>query len=218
MQMDFQRPPAPSRAPSSVRRAASRAEPAAAPSKTSTSDDRRRAYYRVEGRLPIRLTPITEHELDEAIFELASPSALGTPIVDDEEPGPLQARMRRLEEKLDLLLRQVGLDVPRPLGAADLRGLVFSGSGLAVEVDHDFRAGDRFRVELLLPAPARRLVRGVAEAVSDAPPGVGPDAPARLALAFRHMTDEDRDALVAHGYDLQRVVLRAAQQAKRSRP
>lgn len=205
MQMDSLRSPVPSRAPSS------------ASSNGPTSDDRRRAYYRVEGRLPVRLTPIAEHEVDRAVFELASPSALETPIDDDEAPGPLQDRMRRLEEKLDLLLRKVGVELPRPLGAADVRGLVFSGSGLAVEVEQAFRAGDRFRVEILLPAPSRRLVRGVAEAVSDSPPGIGPDSPARLALAFRHMSDEDRDALVAHGYDLQRVALRAAQQAKRTR-
>jgi hypothetical protein len=216
--MDSPRSPVPTRTPSSARSAASRAEPASAPSQSSTSNDRRRAYYRVEGRLPVRLTPIAEHEVDRAIFELASPSALETPNVDDEVPGPLQERMRRLEEKLDLLLRKVGIDLPRPLGAADVRGLVFSGSGLAVEVEQAFRVGDRFLVEILLPVPARRLVRGVAEAVSDSPPGIGPDSPARLALAFRHMSDEDRDALVAHGYDLQRVALRAAQQAKRARP
>lgn len=218
MQMDFQRTPALSRAPSSARPPSSPGEPHSGPSRTAPSDARRRAYYRVEGRLPVRLTPIAEHQIDDAIFELASPPALGTPIVDDEEPGPLQERMRRLEEKVDLLLRQAGVEVPRPLGAADLRALVFSGSGLAVEVARPFRAGDRFRVEILLPAPARRLVRGVAEAISDSPPGIGPDSPARLALAFRHMTDEDRDALVAHGYDLQRIALRAAQQAKRTRP
>ena len=214
MQMNFQRSPAPSREPSSARSSA----PPVEPSRRSTSDDRRRAYYRVEGRLPLRLERLGEHEIDHAIFELGSPSALGTPNVDDEEPGPLQDRIRRLEEKLDLLLRHVGVEVPRPLGAADLRGLVFSGSGLAVEVDHAFRAGDRFRVQILLPAPTRRIVRGVAEAVSDSPPGIGPDAPARLALAFRHIPDEDRDALVAYGYDLQRIALRAAQQAKRTRP
>jgi len=214
MQMELQRSPAPSPKPSS---AASFASPAAPPG-TAPSDDRRRAYYRVEGRLPVRLAPIAEDEIDRAIFELESPSALEIPVVDDEEPGPLQDRMRRLEEKLDLLLRQLGVEVPRPLGAEDLRQLVFSGSGLSVEVDQAFRGGQCFRVEILLPAPARRLVRAVAEAVEGVSPGIGSPSPARLALAFRHITEADRDALVAHGYDLQRIALRAAQHAKGQRP
>jgi len=212
--MHFQRPPSPSRAPSSACSSTSGRDP----SERAASEDRRRAYYRVEGWLPLRLTPFSEQELDQALFELGTPSALATRKVDEEDSGPLQDRMRRLEEKLDLLLRHVGIEVPRPLGAQDLRELIFSGSGLGVQVDHAFRAGDRFRVEILLPAPTRRLVRAVAEAVSDSPPWIGPEAPARLALAFRHITEEDRDALVAHGYDLQRVALRAAQQTKRSCP
>lgn len=179
--------------------------------RSQSSDSRpRRAYYRVEGRLPLRLTPLAPDEVEQAIFELDSPSAWLGPRVESEEEGALLERLRRLEEKLDLLLRRAGVEVPRPLGAADMHDLVFSGSGLATEVEGDHRRGELFRVEILLPSPAARLVRGVAEAVSDPPEGVGAGVPRPIALAFRHMVEEDRDALVAYSYELQRLALRAA--------
>lgn len=176
-----------------------------------------RAYYRVEGWLPARLTPLAPEEVDQAIFELETDSVLQTTVAEAGEEGPLLDRMRRLEAKLDLLLGLSGVDVPRPLGAADRRWLVFSGAGLATDVDFAFGRGDCFRVEMLLPAPFMRLVRGVGEAVSDASGRAGSATPGRLALALRHMTDEDRDALVAYSYELQRLALRARPRAHGSR-
>ncbi|HEB90956.1 MAG TPA: hypothetical protein ENI85_15385 [Deltaproteobacteria bacterium] len=169
----------------------------------------RRAYYRVAGILPIRLTPLVGREIDVAIFDLSLPDPLMQPIEEDDENAPLMARLRRLEEKLDLLLGATRIDLPRPLSGRDRQSLVFSGSGLALEVDWSFRRGDAYRVEILLPAPYSRVVRAVGFAVEDPPAGTM-DAPTRrLAIELRHMETADRDDLVAYSYDLQRVALRA---------
>lgn len=170
----------------------------------------RRAYYRVMATLPIRLTPLPEDEIEGAIFELSMPSSIAPPpVAPGDEESMLFERLRRIEEKLDLLLGEANVDIERPLGGADLELLVFSGSGLSLQVDHDVDRGAAFRVEILLPAPDRRLVRGIGRAVEAAKPAADGVARYDLALSLDHMIDEDRDALVAFSYDLQRVALRA---------
>ena len=168
----------------------------------------RRAYYRVEGILPIRLTPLAPDEVDAAVFDLSMPDPLCAPAGDGEEDTPLMARLRSLEEKLDLLLGAAEVPVPRQLSGRDRRPLVFSGSGLAVGVEEAFAAGDAFRVEILLPPPYARTLRAVGHATRTAVPTPGEDGLHRLPLALTHMDDEDRDALVAYSYDLQRFALR----------
>ncbi|MCR9093327.1 MAG: hypothetical protein NXI30_03835 [bacterium] len=169
----------------------------------------RRAYYRVEGILPIRLTPLAPEEVDAALFDLSMPDPLCAPVGEGEEDTPLMARLRRIEEKLDLLLGVAPIDVPRQLSGRDRRPLVFSGSGLAVEIDGTYASGDAYRVEILLPPPYARTLRAVGYAARDGRPEVGPDTRQPLPLALTHMDDEDRDALVAYSYDLQRFALRA---------
>ena len=67
----------------------------------------RRAYYRVEGVLPIRLTPLAPEDVEAAVFDLSMPDPLCAPIgeAEGEEESPMAARLRRIEEKLDLLLK-----------------------------------------------------------------------------------------------------------------
>ncbi len=171
--------------------------------------DCRRAYYRVAGILPIRLRPLVGEEIDVAIFDLSLPDPLMQPIDEGDEDTPLAARLRRIEEKLDLLLGATDVDVPRQLSGRDRRSLVFSGSGLALEVDWHFRRGDAYQVEILLPAPYSRVVRAVGFAVEDPPAEAADATTRRLAIELRHMETADRDDLVAYSYDLQRVALRA---------
>ncbi|GEM_PF-4721264 len=177
---------------------------------SDTTDVRaRRAYFRVEGILPIRLTPLAPNEIDAAVFDLSMPDPLCASVGEGEEDTPLMARLRRLEEKLDLLLGVSPVDVPRQLCGRDRRPMVFSGSGLALDVDENFRTGDAYRVEILLPPPYARTLRAVAYATRDGEGALGSDALRRLPLALTHMDDDDRDALVAYSYDLQRFELRA---------
>ena len=177
----------------------------------------RRAYYRVAGILPIRLTPLVGEEIEIAIFDLSIPDLLTQPIEEGDESAPLMAQLRRIEEKLDLLLGTTPIEVPRQLSGRDRRSLVFSGSGLSLEVDWSFQKGDAYHVEILLPAPYSRVVRAVGLAVEDSVRDAGADSLRPLALELRHMETEDRDDLVAYSYDLQRVALRARVEHEESR-
>lgn len=174
----------------------------------------RRAYYRVTGLLPIRVSPIDPADVDAEIFDLSMPDPSVQPIAEEGEvDSPLMERLRRLEEKLDLLLGQAKIEAPRQLAGRDRKSVVFSGSGLALEVDWRFRRGDPYKVEILLPPPYSRVVRCIAEAVADAPPSLEGEGTRSLALAIKHMEDEERDALVAYSYDLQRFELRGRNSA-----
>lgn len=168
----------------------------------------RRAYYRVEGILPIRLTPLAPSEVDAAVFDLSMPDPLCAPVGDGDDDTPLMARLRRIEEKLDLLLGASSVSVPRQLGGRDRRPLVFSGSGFALRVAETFEAGDAYRVEILLPPPYARTLRAVGHATRAGRGDPGVDGLRLLPVALTHMDDEDRDALVAYSYDLQRFALR----------
>ena len=164
----------------------------------------RRTYYRVQALLPIRLTPIEEDDVEKAVFELSLQPARPS----DDESATME-RLRRIEEKLDLLLAGNDPGARRPLGVADVECVVFSGAGLAMPVEQPCRENDRFRTEILLPGAEGRVLRAVARAVADS--SLMEDGVARhhVALALDHMNDEDRDALVSHSYELQRAELRA---------
>lgn len=169
----------------------------------------RRAYYRVAGFLPIRLTPIDPSDVAAAIFDLSLPDPLMQPLGTEEEDSPLAERLRRLEEKLDLLLGATSIEVPRQLSGKDRRSLVFSGSGLALDVTWCFRRGDVYKLELLLPPPYSRTLRAVVRSVEDSAAHVEVGSLRRLALALTHMEVDERDALIAYSYDLQRFALRS---------
>ena len=62
--------------------------------------------------------------------------------------------------------------------------------------------------EILLPPPHGRTLRAVAFATRDDDEGAAPGGSRTLPLVLTHMDDEDRDALVAYSYDLQRFALR----------
>jgi hypothetical protein len=168
----------------------------------------RRAYYRVSGLLPIRLTPISRDEVATAVFDLSIPDPLLQPIAEGSEDTPLMERLRRIEDKLDLLLGASSIDVPSRLSGRDRQSIIFSGAGLSLDVTWFFAKRDAYKVEILLPPPYSRTLRAVAEAVCDAPADVKGDGLRNLPLALTYMEDEERDALVAYSYDLQRFALR----------
>ncbi len=178
----------------------------------------RRAYYRVEAWVPVRVSPLAPEAVDAAVYDLSMPDPLAVPFtLEGPERSALLARLRRIEDKLDLLLAAASIDVQRPLSGRDRRFIVFSGGGLSLDVEFDFVRGEAFRVELLLPAPYSRVARAVAEAVQDSRPTEGKGS-RRLALAFRHILPAERDAIVGYSYDLQRVALRAKSHATAIRP
>lgn len=188
----------------------------------SPTRDARRAYYRVGGWLPIRLTPLAPEAVAAAVLDLSLPELERViPLsAEPDEHAALLARLHRIEEKLDRLLGAAAGEGARTLSGRDRRFVTFSGTGLALDVDFHFhfRRGDAFRIDLLLPAPQSRVIRAVAEAVEDAPIAPREGRPNRLALAFRHIEADERDALIAHSYEIQRVALRAKHEGAAARP
>jgi hypothetical protein len=158
----------------------------------------------VTGSLPVRVSSLDPEEVEKAIFELSLQPALR-----DEEESLLMERLRRIEEKLDLILSGNDPTAPRPLGAADLECVVFSGAGLSLPVDEPCREGQIFKVEILLPGSEGRVIRSVARAVEDSSPMADGVPRHHVALSLDHMHEDDRDALVSHSYELQRKELRA---------
>lgn len=193
-------------------------------SDSQTETDRRdhtprRTYYRVQAWVPVRITSLAVEEVDAAVYDLATPDPLAVPYtLEGSERSALLARLRRIEEKLDLLLGAASIDAPRPLSGRDRRLIVFSGGGLSLDVDFDSAAGDFWRVEMLLPAPYSRVVRAVAEVIANPECLSTGSGFRRLALAFRHIQPSERDAVVAYSYDLQRVALRAKSSGAVVRP
>ena len=180
----------------------------------------RRAYYRVAAWIPVRITPLAPDAIAAAVHDLSTPDLQRTdPLAtESEEKAVLLARLLRIEEKLDRLLGASSIESVRPLSGRDRRSVVFSGSGLALDVDFRFRRGDAFRIELLLPIPHSRSVRAVAEAINDSQGSLGESRPSRLALAFHHIETDERNALIAYSYDLQRLALRAKHEGAAARP
>lgn len=171
----------------------------------------RRAYFRVTGLLPIRVSPLSEEDVATEIFDLSLPDPLIQPLDEVDEDAPLAARLRRIEEKLDLLLGASQVQAPKQLSGRDRQSVVFSGAGLCLDVRHTFRERDPYKVEILLPPPYSRVVRAVARCVEDSSPRDEGAESRPMALALDHMEPDERDALVAYSYDLQRFALRARQ-------
>ena len=167
----------------------------------------RRAFYRVEAHLPIRVRPVEMGEAELMGQELSSEG--GDPF-EDLDPA-LVAWLQRLESKLEVLLARVEERAPNVLGPRDVQRVELSGAGLAFQTDAD-DLGDQVVVEFQLPGPPSRLIRALAHPVFfDQGSGEG-DGDAtkrgRAAFAFDVISDADREAIVHFSHDVQRKQLR----------
>ncbi len=157
----------------------------------------RRAYYRIETCLPIRVLRGDPSACERLRREIEASVRETTLAAVD---APLEARLARIEEKLDRLLAQVGGGEP-PLGREDLASVRLSGSGLACRVSGRPRPGEEVVVEMLLPGGAPEPVRAVARVVSAEPAAEGGS---RAALAFTAIDELDREAIVRYVSAVQR--------------
>lgn len=169
---------------------------------TNYTGDCRRGYFRVDTWIPIRvrrLDAVSARELEREIDAPAEESAFhGDPA--------LEARLCALEAKLDLLLRSAGHAVEMPVGKSPKRAVELSGSGLRVEASEVLSRGDAVRVELELPEERGRTIQILADVVSG---NDGRETAGRpgVALCFRSIRHRDREAIVRHAYEVQRLDL-----------
>ncbi len=151
----------------------------------------RRAYYRIETCLPLRVLRGDPAGCERLRREIES--SVREPDLAAVD-APLEARLARIEEKLDRVLAHLGGGEP-PLGRDDLTAMRLSGAGLACRVRGRPRPGEEVVLEMLLPGGAPEPVRAVGRVVSSEP--AGPDA-SEVAFAFAAIDELDRDAIVRY--------------------
>lgn len=151
----------------------------------------RRAYYRVGTCLPLRIQRGDPAACERLRREIES--SVREPTLTAVE-APLEARLARIEQKLDRVLAQLGGGEP-PLGRRDLTPVRLSGSGLACRVGGRPRLDEEVVVEMLLPGGAPEPVRAVARVVSAEPAG---ENASQVAFAFTAIDELDREAIVRY--------------------
>ncbi len=164
--------------------------------------DCRRDFFRVSTWLPIRLRRLTTAAAGELERELDTPAAGSATVTDPV----LEKRLCALEAKLDLLLRSSGHEIDEPVSRSPKRPVELSGSGLRVEVPGFLRRGDLVRVEVELPEERGRAIVILADVVSGND-GREMDGRRGVAVCFRSIRHRDREAIVRHAYEVQRLDL-----------
>ena len=170
----------------------------------------RRDFFRVHSWLSVRLSSLDEQSARTFLNELNTPAEESASLAD----GQLEARLSHIEDKLDLLLRIAGHAVAVPLSQSEKSDVEISGSGLRVKAGEQFAVQDRIKVELVLPEESGRTIAllGRVVTVSEA---ISPNRERSVALVFETVRDRDREAIVRHAYEVQRLLL--GREAKRDR-
>lgn len=180
----------------------SRRDPRAPGPAAVPAGSERREFFRVTVRIPLRHRPVRPHERAALEREILAPRNAGL------QPGSsLGDWARRIEDKLDLILSHLDERVPAPLGPRDLRVVELSGSGMRLAAKETAKVGAEEFVELRLPGEVPRDVRAITTVVKWIEArGAGEDS--EVALAFRIIHEEDRDAIVRFSNEVQRSELR----------
>jgi len=167
----------------------------------------RRAYFRVQTHIPLRLGWLTSEQAQVLVHSIETSRRDELSIRDDG----LRVILQRIEEKLDLLLQAQQGGAPLSLGQIEPQRVALSGSGLETGTAEPFRPGDPVKVELLLPGTTPRPITALARVVYGPSRRVS-EGQESVALAFSHVDESDRDAIVRHVYDVQRLMLRERKQ------
>ena len=169
-----------------------------------------RSYFRVQARILVRYRPLAAGEFDTIRREIETVR---------QDPEGLDAVMvgwmRGLEAKLDLILSHLDPSVPAPLGPRDLTDVEISGSGMRWATKESVEVGSDLLIELQLPGLVTRRVRAIARVIRCIEPR-GEQSDRHVAVSFRVIDEDDRQAIVRFANDVQRVFLRSRAEAGRS--
>lgn len=162
-----------------------------------TSECKRR-YFRVHAQIPLRV-----EKLDAAGYA-ARKAAIQTPRANHEDVDAELARhLAWIELKLDRVLAAIeGRPSPTPVEpvAADI-----SGSGVAFEAkEAGIEPGDDVFLELLIPSSPPKPIPTIGRVVKFTD-GAGAGM---LAVEFRVIAEEDREAIIRFTHDVEREELR----------
>jgi hypothetical protein len=164
--------------------------------------ENRRSFYRIEARLPVRLTALDPGEAAAVALELTTSRETGL----DIEDLALRAAFQRLERKLELVLAHLDRGRPQPLTRAASKRIDLSASGVAVEDAEDSELGDEVLIEFQLPGDPPRHVRAIGHVAGER----SGSARGKItrAFAFDVIAEQDREAIVRFSHDVQRRELR----------
>ncbi len=160
-----------------------------------STDRDQRAFYRIKTWIPARCRRAEPAD----IVAVEQRVARGE---DSRYANPAQAPPEwaiELDLKLHRILSLLEPDRPMPLSESDAVSVVLSGAGLELESEADLEPGETVLVELRLPESPPRLVEALAEVVGERQPSSGAGR-FRIALAFRTISESDREAVVRAVY------------------
>ncbi|MGH0033714.1 MAG: PilZ domain-containing protein [Myxococcota bacterium] len=163
-----------------------------------------RAYFRVRDLIALRHEDVADDEVETFLAELD---------VNGREETPTREltvveQIARLENKLDRVLSLLDPGFPRPLDETDRRPLEISGSGVRYPWPQSVEPGRLLRLQFDLPGSPDRKVRCIGRVISCREPDL-PHRSYSLAVAFEHIREADRDAIVRHTLEVERLAQRA---------
>ncbi len=161
-----------------------------------------REYFRVAVRLALRCRPLRPGEFDDLRREIEMPR-----YEVEGVPPALREWLWRIEDKLDYLVAGSDSDRRRPLDRSALRDVVISGAGARFAAKDEGRVGEDVLLELVLPGPVSTDLRAVARVVRRIEPKKAGEE-AELAVAWRVIHEQDREAIVRFARDVERAELR----------
>ncbi len=165
-----------------------------------------RAFFRVRALLPLRHERADQRDIEVFLAELEGVGKVRPP---DREPT-LEERIEHLDQKIERILSLLDPSVPRPLDETDQRPLEISGSGVRYPWPDPVEPGVLLRLHFYLPSTPPRTVRCIGRVVSCREPDL-PHRSHSVAVAFEHIAEADRDAIVRHTLEVERQAKRSAE-------
>lgn len=174
-------------------------------SKQAGSRDER-AYFRVQTHLPLRCRPLAPNEVERVAAAITSSGEEGNEKIDPA----LAVWLARLEAKIDRIL--IFFEVPDADGFSPYfaRSVVLSGSGMRfARKGEEAELQGHVLIEFELPGKPPHTVRCIGHTLGAEREVDQTDLEGEsVAVEFEAIRESDRDAIVQHTLDVQRVELR----------
>jgi len=182
------------------------------------NSDNRRAYVRFDDDVMLGLSVLEGVEADAEFARLSSERAIGgageqaaeRPRMADafdeiRRASPdIAAYLRYLERRIDALSSELARSRPLEPDALEPRRINLSAQGLRTENRERLQAGQLVAVSLVLLPRGERVV-AIGHVVRTEP--ADEMAPSWASVAFTHLSEQDRDAIVRRGHRLEREAL-----------
>lgn len=193
---------------------------------TTDSFTRERQHPRMGVRIPARVRPLSDHEVDELARRLAleatwAPRAPGdggartTPATYEQAAlVHLVERVDQMERTLELIATKLGIPLGSPAEWIEGEAVDISAGGTGLDLPQRFPQGTPLEIELTLLGEPTATVRCVGRvAFAARPDGVQrPVGLFRMGVAYEAIHPADREALVRYFFKLQRAQLRERHQ------